>query len=219
MADLAAGIQRCGAARLCLYGAPGTGKTAFGRWLAEQLDAPLLVKRASDLLSMWLGETEQNIAKAFREAEKENAVLLIDEADSFLRDRRGAQRSWEVTQVNEMLTQMEAFPGVFIASTNLLGDLDQASLRRFDMKVKFDCLRADQAWELFRRHCAGLGIDAAGASEAQVKALSNLAPGDFAAVIRRHRFHPIKTESDFVQALRGECEVKQGGLRKAIGFV
>ena len=76
-----------------------------------------MVRRASDLLSCWVGATEQNIARAFEEARKDDAVLLIDEADSFLQDRRGAGHSWEVTQVNEVLTQMENFEGVFIATT------------------------------------------------------------------------------------------------------
>lgn len=70
-----------------------------------------MVRRASDLLSCWVGATEQNIARAFEEARKDDAVLLIDEADSFLQDRRGAGHSWEVTQVNEVLTQMENFEG------------------------------------------------------------------------------------------------------------
>ncbi|MBW6608203.1 ATP-binding protein, partial [Salmonella enterica subsp. enterica serovar Weltevreden] len=86
--------------------------------------------------------------KAFRKAQNDGAVLLIDEVDSFLQDRRGAQHNWEVSEVNEMLTQMESFSGVFVASTNLMEGLDQAALRRFDLKVKFDYLRADQAWAL-----------------------------------------------------------------------
>jgi IS5 family transposase len=117
--------------RICLYGPPGTGKTAYGRWLAQQLGKPLHVKRASDLISMWVGETEKNLAKAFAQAEEANALLLIDEVDTFLQNREGAQRSWEVSQVNEMLTQMESFGGVFIASTNLMAGLDSAALRRF----------------------------------------------------------------------------------------
>ena len=47
-------------------------------------------------------------------------MLLLDEVDSFLQDRRQARQSWEVTLVNEMLTQMETFHGIFIASTNRL---------------------------------------------------------------------------------------------------
>ena len=120
MARVCAGLKNRPVGRLCLYGPPGTGKTAFGKWLAGQLQKPLLVKRASDLISMWVGGTEKNIARAFEEAGREGAILLIDEVDSFLQDRRGASRSWEVTAVNEMLTQMESFNGLFIASTNLM---------------------------------------------------------------------------------------------------
>ena len=135
LSQLADGLQATKSGRLCLYGPPGTGKTAFGRWLSEQLQLPLLVKRASDLLDCFVGETEKRIARAFRSAETEGALLLIDEVDSFLQDRRQAQRSWEVTAVNELLTQMESFSGLFIASTNLMRGLDQASLRRFDLKT------------------------------------------------------------------------------------
>lgn len=92
---------------------------------------------------MWVGGTEQNIANAFREAAREKAVLLIDDVDGFLLDRRTASHSWEITGVNEMLTQMETFDGVFIASTNLVDNLDQATLRRFDLKAKLDFLQAD----------------------------------------------------------------------------
>jgi transitional endoplasmic reticulum ATPase len=105
-----------------------------------------------------LGQSEKNIAHAFAQAEQDRALLLIDEVDSFLQDRRGAQRSWEVSQVNEMLTRMEAFSGVFIAFTNLMAGLDQAALRRFDLKVKFDFLKAKQAQELLWRYCITLGL-------------------------------------------------------------
>ena len=206
--------------RLCLYGPPGTGKTAFGRWLAEQLDMPLLVRRASDLLSMFVGEAEKNIARAFREAEDDGALLLIDEVDSFLQDRRGAQRSWEVTQVNELLTQMEGFAGVFIASTNLMDGLDPAALRRFDLKVKLDYLRTPQAWALLQRHCAQLGLAAPGAAEqARLARLKQLTPGDFAAVLRQSRFMPLTSAAALVAGLEGECGLKHDGARHGIGFV
>ncbi len=63
------------------------------------------------------GENEKNIAGMFAEARQQDAVLVLDEADSFLADRRDAQRNWEITQVNELLTQMEAFDGIFICTT------------------------------------------------------------------------------------------------------
>lgn len=217
--EVASGLVMAKAGRLCLYGPPGTGKTAYGRWLADQMDVPLLVKRASDLMSMWLGETEKNIANAFKEAEQDGALLLIDEVDSFLQDRRGASKSWEVSQVNEMLTQMEAFPGVFIASTNLMSGLDQAALRRFDLKVKFDFLNPGQALEMFNRYCVRLGLETPESEQlARVTQLRKLTPGDFAAVIRQSRFRPIDTVAAFVSALVGECAVKEGG-GAGIGFL
>ncbi|MDR0996208.1 MAG: AAA family ATPase, partial [Zoogloeaceae bacterium] len=158
LSAIARGLAKTHSGRLCLYGPPGTGKTAYGHWLAEQLEMPILVKRCSDLISCWVGQTEKNIARAFKDAEREGALLLIDEVDSFLQDRRRAQRSWATTEVNDMLTQMENFAGVFIASTNLIDGLDQASLRRFDLKVKFDFLHPEQAWNLLCRHCESLGM-------------------------------------------------------------
>ncbi len=219
LAEVAAGLVQTKAGRLCLYGPPGTGKTAFGRWLAEQLEVPLLVKRASDLMSMWVGGSERNIAQAFRQAEQEGALLLIDEVDSFLQDRRSAIRSWEVTLVNEMLTQIESFPGVFLASTNLMDDLDQAALRRFDLKVKFDFLKPAQASELLNRYCIQLGFAPPQPDElARLSRLRTLTPGDFAAVIRQNRFRPITTAAALVGALVAECAVKETAT-PAIGFV
>ena len=219
LAALADGIVHAGSARLCLYGPPGTGKTAYARWLAQRLDRPLLVKRASDLLSKWLGESEQHIAQALREAESGHAVLLIDEVDSFLQERRGATHSWEVTQVNEMLTQMEAYAGVFIATTNLMDGLDPAALRRFDLKARFDYLTAEQAWLLLQRQCAYLELPPPDAAlQQRLGRLTLLTPGDFAAVIRRHRFHALANAHSLVDALAGECALKQGN-KSAIGFV
>ena len=113
---------------LCLYGPPGTGKSAFVRHLAGSIGMPILEKRASDLLDMYVGNTEKKIAAAFREALTKEAFLVFDEADSLLIDRRQANHSWEITQVNEMLTWMETHPLPFACTTNLMDHMDQASL-------------------------------------------------------------------------------------------
>jgi AAA+ superfamily predicted ATPase len=218
LAGLAAGLAKSPSGRLCFYGPPGTGKSACARWLARRLDLPVVFRRASDLLSKWVGENEQNIAEAFREAERERAVLLLDEADSFLQDRRGASRSWEVTLVNEMLTQMEAFTGIFIASTNLMDGIDQAALRRFDVKAKFDFLTAPQACALLHRHSEVHGFKRASAGlQTRLRRLANLTPGDFAVVARRQRFGDLGNAEAWVEALEAECAVK-GGPRQRIGF-
>jgi SpoVK/Ycf46/Vps4 family AAA+-type ATPase len=170
-------------------------------------------------MSKWLGESEKQISHAFRQAQQDKALLLIDEVDGFLQDRRGAERSWEVTMVNEMLTQMESFSGVFIASTNLVEGLEPAALRRFDLKVRFDFLKPEQAWELLLRQCAALGLaEPLPEIRPRIDRLLNLTPGDFAAVARQHRFRPIETAAALITALDAECTLKDGG-RAVIGFV
>ena len=117
--DLTTGVLAGGSTSelsLCLYGVQGTGKTAFARQLADELGYEILQKRASDLLSPYVGETENKIAAAFREAKETESFLLIDEADSMLRSRKEASQSWEVTRVNEMLTWMESHDRPFALS-------------------------------------------------------------------------------------------------------
>ena len=220
MAQLLEGLARTGEGRLCLYGPPGTGKTAFGRHIAEALGKPLLVKRASDILSPYVGMAEKNIAAMFREADLEHAVLLLDEADSLLQDRRGAQRSWELTQVNEMLTQMESFHGIFIASTNLMDSLDEAAMRRFDVKVRFDYLSKAQAQEMLERLASKLEIIlTAESDERQRIARLSLTPGDFAAVERGARLHRPATPNELVNRLLSVRPQGSGKLSSPIGFL
>ena len=217
---LTQGIKEHQNARLCLYGVAGTGKSAFGRYIAESLDKPLLLKKGSDLISKWVGGTEQNIANAFLEAKEEKAVLVFDEVDSFLADRTQANRSWEVTQVNEMLVQMENFDGIFIATTNLMDNLDRASLRRFDLKLEFDYLRDEQSWEIFVSYCKDLKLKKPSSFfKKAVKNLDYLTPGDFAAVVRQNRFRPIKDVKDFISRLEDEIAVKNVDSRKVMGFL
>ncbi|EIM98549.1 ATPase AAA [Paraburkholderia hospita] len=218
---LAQGVKREQSARLCFYGPPGTGKTAFAAWLAHEIDRPLLARRASDLLSPFVGETEHNIARAFEETLREGAVLCIDEGDSFLRDRSLSHHSWEVTAVNEMLAQMERFSGVLIISTNLVDMLDEASLRRFDAKILFRHLSVDQRRACFTDRCHALGLHDADIDTVFTRQLGKadtLSLGDFAAVVRRHSLHPFQSAPDFALALAAECALKQRGAAP-IGFV
>jgi SpoVK/Ycf46/Vps4 family AAA+-type ATPase len=215
LSGLVAALGRRPKGTFCFYGAPGTGKTESGRHLAEAIDRPVIVRRASDLLSKWVGETEQRIARMFDEARQQHAVLILDEADSLLRSRVSAEHSWEVTQVNELLTQMEAFDGIFICTTNLVGMLDPASLRRFDWKVHFRPLSARQRWALFAQEFLRLGgtLAAARSVEPRIARLEGLCAGDVATVVRQYRLLDIEPEAmEF--ALRLEAEVR---LRAAPG--
>ncbi|MBT3202772.1 MAG: ATP-binding protein [Gammaproteobacteria bacterium] len=219
LTSIAKGIKSSGSGTFCLYGPSGTGKSAYVHWLAKYLELPLHVKKASDLLSKYVGEMEQNLAAAFRAAEQDKAILLLDEVDSFLQDRRGAKQTWEVTQVNELLTQMESYSGIFVATTNLVNNLDQAALRRFDLKLLFDYLKPDQAWKLYKHHCQSLGLKKPAAiQQHSITAMDILTPGDFALITRQHRFNPIKSHSKLIQCLEDECAMKEVGRKRAIGF-
>ena len=210
---LVAALQRRPEGIFCFHGPAGTGKSELARYLADQLQKPLLVKRASDLLDKYVGETEQRIAAMFNDARQRDAVLVLDEADSFLRDRRSAHQSWEVTQVNELLTQMEAFEGIFIATTNLMESLDVASLRRFPWKIRFDWLKPAQRWALFAQELVRLGGDLAEAADwkADLWELEQLTPGDFAAVVRQYElWDETPSASAFYDRLCLEVAAKRG---------
>ena len=215
------GLKRSKKGRICCYGPPGTGKTAWAAWLAEQLDMPLLLKQGSDLLNPYVGGTEQNIAQAFEQAKADNALLVLDEVDTFLFSREGANRSWERSQVNEMLTQIERFEGLMVVSTNLIEVLDPAALRRFDLKLKFDYLTLKQRLDFAKQQAEILGLPLLSEENLnQIESLNLLTPGDFAAVARRHQFSPFQKVQDWLMALQGECEVKPAfsATTRRIGF-
>ncbi|MDO9402156.1 MAG: ATP-binding protein [Polaromonas sp.] len=203
-------LQSRGHGTLCFYGAPGTGKTALAEHLAKSLSCPLIIRQASDLMSKYVGETEQNMAAMFSEAETEKAVLLLDEADSFLQDRRGAQRTYEVTEVNEMLQGMERFSGIFVCTTNLLESLDQAALRRFTFKIRFMPLTAAQREKMFVTEALA-GADAALTEplRERLARLTQLCPGDFAAVKRQLEILAAElTADEFLGQLEAEHRIK-----------
>ena len=215
-------LKARGHGALCFYGAPGTGKTALGEYIAQQMDQPLIIKQASDLVSKYVGETEQNMAAMFEEATQEKAVLLLDEADSFLLDRRGAQRSYEVTEVNEMLQQMERHHGVFICTTNLLDRIDQAALRRFTFKIKFKPLTAEQRERMFVTEA--LKGDANALTDEvrrRLAKLEQLAPGDFAAVKRQTDILAAEfSVEEFLEQLEAEHRIKpEVREQRSMGFV
>jgi SpoVK/Ycf46/Vps4 family AAA+-type ATPase len=209
-------------ATMCFYGLPGSGKTALGEHIARSIDKPLMIRRASDLMSKYVGETEQQMARMFAQAQRESAVLLLDEADSFLQNRQMAVRSYEVTEVNEMLQGMERFDGIFICTTNLFDRLDEAALRRFSFKIRFLPLLPEQRLRMFVSEV--LEGDETRLTDGHRDALARLellAPGDFAAVKRQYQLlGDVPAPDEFIEQLGREHAVKPD-VRHArpMGFV
>lgn len=214
LADLSARLARGGAPKaisLLLSGPPGTGKSAFARYLAGQMGLPVLQKRGSDIFGSFVGETERNIAGAFAEAQETGSFLIFDEADSLLAERAGAIRNWEVSEVNEMLTWMEHHPLPFVCTTNLPERLDRASLRRFLIRVTFKYLAPAQSIALFR---TSFGVE----PPIGIARLDKLVPADFSRISRRVMALGQSFESPvLIDLLTAEMEGREGAACK-IGF-
>ncbi|MCF8160492.1 MAG: AAA family ATPase [Polaromonas sp.] len=219
LAQVVEGLRSGGEGRLCLYGPSGTGKSAFAVHVAEQLGLPPMLQRASDILSPYRGETEARMAEMFRRAQDDKAVLILDEADSFLRSREQARQSWEITAVNEMLTQIEAFQGIFFATTNLMNQIDAASMRRFDAKICFGYLKAKQCTPLLTDACQVLGIECDELAKQALLSLDKLTPGDFANVLRQTQLLPVRSAQDFIDRLTQEIKHKHLATSRPIGFL
>ncbi|SFR92876.1 AAA+-type ATPase, SpoVK/Ycf46/Vps4 family [Mitsuaria sp. PDC51] len=210
-------LRRRGLGTLCFHGPPGSGKTALAEHIAAELQRPLMVRLASDLMSKYVGETEQNMARMFEAAAAEGAVLLLDEADSFLRSRRMAERHYEVSEVNEMLAGMERHAGLFICTTNAFDDLDEAALRRFSFKIRFKPLRPDQRLTMFERE---LGLPPDEPQADRLRALDALTLGDFAAVRQQAEIlGEALSPDEFLTLLEAEHRVKPDvRQRRPMGF-
>ena len=210
-----------GCGTMLFYGPPGTGKTALARYIAQSLNRACIIKRASDLISPWVGSTEQNIAAAFAEAEAEDVVLVIDEADSFIYSRDIATRSWETTQVNEFLTALEECRTFCICTTNRRENLDSAAIRRFSFKVPFTYAKAEQLKTLYGALLAPLVKKRLPENhEAALLGMDMLAPGDFHAVRSQYWLSEPEelSHQTLIHALQQEQKLKLDKQQRRIGF-
>lgn len=223
LAELASKLNPKHAARLCLYGPPGTGKTAWAINLAKKLGVPALIKAPSDIKSAYVGESEKAVAGAFAQAKREGGVLIFDEVDSYLRSRVQAERSHQVDLVNQFLVSMEHFNGILVCSTNLMTSVDEAALRRFDHKVKFDYLRAAQANALMHTCAVLVGMNLT-LDDIQTAGLTLpdkvLTPGDFTVVLRQFQHDPESCTIEALHAaLMAEAQFRQSEPARKIGFM
>ena len=204
--------------RILFYGLSGTGKTELARYISEKTGKKLLIKRVSDIMDKFVGETEQNISAAFEEAEETDSILLFDEADSFFANRENATHSWERTMVNEFLTQMEEFSGILICTTNLRKIMDPAMQRRFHILTEFKPLKKDGIKSLLSTYFNNFTF-----TDQMIMDLTKfdtVTPGDFGNLSGKIRFmSKEKITSEFIiRELQNIQSEKQKNGGRTIGF-
>ena len=205
--------------RVLLLGPSGTGKTAYVEEISKEINKPLVIIRASDILSPYVGETELNIKAAFDDAIAKRAILLIDECDSFIHARGDSINRHNDIKVNEFLVQMERFPGILFCNTNLAESLDKATDRRFHFKVDFKPLTKEGVTLLCESYFNNFKL-----SEEQINRIyraGDVTPGDFGALNGRIRF--LEKETLTSEYITEElCKIVEGKTRSwekhKIGF-
>ena len=128
------------------YGYPGTGKTATAYYLSKISKRDVLQVDISNIRDKFVGESEKRLKAIFKEYErakkelKHEPILLFNEADALIGKRMDTRNSVDVmnnTMQNILLEELEKFEGIFIATTNLIENMDDAFNRRFLYKIEY----------------------------------------------------------------------------------
>ena len=169
--------------RIVGCGGSGTGKTSFAYWLSRELGMDLIVKSVSDIQKMYIGESEAAIRLMFQEAEEKDAILLLDECETYLGRRSDSSTSGGKSYnsvTNCFLSEIERFSGILIGTTNRRELIDEAFFRRFHKIVTFSFPSEEGMRMLFRRYFPDMAFDEASIDEICRRGF--IGPGDFSII-------------------------------------
>lgn len=186
------------------WGKPGTGKSMAAESIAGQLKLPLYKINLANIASKWIGETEKHLANVFDKAQKQNAVLLFDEADAVFSKRSEIESSHDKNAnmgVSYLLQRMESYTGLLLLSTNLKGNLDSAFLRRFHSLVEFPMPDVNTRELLWRKAWLGnIKLDAK--LDVQVLAeLHDFSPSQITNIAERSVLFSLMKEDSVIDKL------------------
>ena len=134
-------------------GTSGTGKTMAAEIIAREVGLDMYKIDLSSLVSKYIGETEKNLNKIFKEAETSNAILFFDEADALFGKRSEIKDShdrYANIEINYLLQKMEEHEGIVILASNYKNNIDDAFLRRLHFAIEFpfpDETLREKIWE------------------------------------------------------------------------
>ncbi|MCW3162439.1 ATP-binding protein [Chryseobacterium oryctis] len=140
--------------RCLFYGPPGTGKTLTATLLGKEFNRPVYRIDLSQVISKYIGETEQNLEKIFNQAEYKDWILLFDEADALFGKRtttRSSNDRYANQEVSYLLQRVERFNGLVILTSNFKNNIDDAFLRRFNTIIKFQKPTSQERIELWEK--------------------------------------------------------------------
>ena len=203
-------------AKILLDGVSGAGKTEYVKRLALALGKPIVEIKQSEIGSCKAHVAAKTIGNKFAEAKKTGAIVLIDEADSFLYDKsKLANVGWMLEEVNEMMTSIENYDGILFATTNVQHSLEPAVFRRFDLKISFSPLTSEQFVKVFKSVCTNLNLTVSHELEKEISNVSRCTLGIFNAVTRSARFVPIASAESLYEKLKNEMNLLHGNQRPA----
>ena len=208
------------------HGPPGTGKTLCAEAIACELNQALQVVAIPAVVSKWVGQTEQNLARLFSEARTGNAVLFLDEADTLLMERgEGRASRHDDSVVNTLLTLIERHDGVVLLATNLPDRLDKALVRRLTYRLGFPFPEADQRTAIWKRLVPATVPTAGEIDFVRLGADYCLSGGHIKNAVFKAAFRAADGDCPLTQALLEEAALEESdsvegiaGKRRAMGF-
>jgi transitional endoplasmic reticulum ATPase len=200
-------------AGILLYGPPGTGKTTIARAIASQVSASFYEQSAAGLLSKWVGESEQRVAKLFARArENRPTIIFIDEVDALLARRNTDSSSrWEERVISQFLHELDGLRSgdgvLLVGATNRPDVIDEAVVGRRLTPIEVGLPDSISRLHLLKLLCTDMKLDKAidlrqlaaeteGMSGADLKRLCHTAG---AKAVRRTANAPTKSRGKAVK--------------------